>query len=236
MTRTILLNGAHTFYNTAGTGPNATLVHKAVALAPTAPLVYALNPGESDYREFWIHDTGYVFENYPRLQPSTLYQWAIWYTNASFTNGGTFGPFFQFTTVSEAYVTGALTANADNTVGCLVVYWQHPDGSLARDPAENVTTFEPLAAQLQAIHMNDLQPTVKTLIFGTEQMAASYGGLDEVTPLNNKQQVYVPDIMAFPGWYTLGRRHGDHCEPMIPDNMESALLRAILLPALLYSQ
>ena len=68
--------------------------------------------------------------------------------------------------------------NYDAAVQNLIVFWQHPQGRLARDPEENVATFAPLASQLQAIHQNDLQPTVKTLIFGTEQMAASYGGLD----------------------------------------------------------
>ncbi len=136
-------------------------------------------------------------------------------TAANFTSGvtskGFYGPIYSFTTVSEASV-DAVDADAgenyDAAVQNLIVFWQHPQGRLARDPEENVATFAPLASQLQAIHQNDLQPTVKTLIFGTEQMAASYGGLDtggvQAAPLNNIQQVYVPDITQWPGWYTWG--------------------------------
>ena len=184
---------AQGFLNAAGTAPNGALVNKAVNLAPPAPAFYG--SAYPDYREFWIHDTGYVFSGRPRLQPSTQYYWAIWYTPTA--GAGHYGPVYTFTTASEA------VEGFDQTVQSLIVYWQHPQGHLARDPDENVTTFAPLASQLQAIHQNDLQPTVKTLIYGTEQMAASFGGLDGGPP-NLVQQPYVPDIMAFPGWYTWG--------------------------------
>jgi len=328
------------YSGTTTTAPNTALTHKVVDLFPKPPAFYG--SAYPDYREFWIHDATYLFQGYPRLQPSTTYQWRIWYTSttgiplanasiqldlledlpagqtatftiydpagnggkgltvpvtltgeidptiagsfytvvsaaiagqappgsnislitvtdstvagtnspiltltwpvagtagnsvtvtiptasapylattpapvppataANFANGvtskGFYGPIYSFTTVSEAYVNnvdGDASSGYDPAVQSLIVYWQHPQGRLARDPEENVTTFEPLASQLQAIHQNDLEPTVKTLIFGTEQMAASYGGLDTVA-LNNIQQVYVPDITQWPGWYTFG--------------------------------
>jgi hypothetical protein len=122
---------------------------------------------------------------------------------------GFYGPIYTFTTANEALVDavdGDAAGNYDPAVEGLIVFWQHPQGTLARDPEENCSSFWPIAKQLQAIHSNDLQPSVKTLIFGTEEIAASYGGLDsffQAKGQNSTQQVYVPDITQFPGWYEI---------------------------------
>jgi hypothetical protein len=101
----------------------------------------------------------------------------------------------------------------DSEVESLIVFWQSPFGSRARDPIEGRWTFEADAAALQDIHENVHGPSIKTEIASNEMLAASFGGLHNDRPRLSQitpQQVFVPPIPTaaeggWDGWYTWDR-------------------------------
>jgi len=145
-------------------------------------------------REYcWLHDAGYT-----ALRPNTRYEWRISYHGADGTllgwadGNGNAGPGWRFRTIPEIPLYGY---NA--TYECVIVYWESMYGDCARDPEENDYHFQAPANALKQIHENEHSPSISTLVLGTEQIAASYGGVHRD---GTSQQSWPSTITGWPTW------------------------------------
>ncbi|MCD6415625.1 MAG: hypothetical protein J7M08_02875, partial [Planctomycetes bacterium] len=172
-------------------------------------------------REFWHFDP-----NYERLLPGRTYQWRIVYCdgdgNPLYDDASVddikdpgeeyfwadlrddFAAGWEFTTVPEF---SSAKLNESGTEA-LVVYWESMYGTLALDPEEKDYDFKGIAEDLVNIHENIHNPSIQTAMVGSEELTASYGGLNndaanraDCTP----QADWVPEITDFDGWYTMTR-------------------------------
>ena len=90
----------------------------------------------------------------------------------------------------------------------VIVHWESQYGTLARNPEENYYTFLHVAQALETIHENDHDPSVGTVVVGSEELAASYDGLHNDDPERaecSEQAPFVDEITEFAGWYTMTR-------------------------------
>jgi len=179
----------------------------------TARVVKTYDP-TADAGRAWVREFSSLDEGWVRLLPNRNYRWRIVYCDenggplggnpyAWADGGGDFDPGWSFKTVPE------ISYQSSSVTECVVIHWESPFGTNARDPAEKDYTFAGVANALKNIHENVHHPSVETIVLGTEEIAASYGGLHNDYAQRaqcTEQAPLVPEITQFPGWYTLGSR------------------------------
>ncbi len=193
----------------------------------SARVVKTYNPngsGHAKLREFWHFDN-----DYQRLLPDERhYKWRILYCDNDgkplyydangddkraedgsepfiWADGGDDrAAGWEFTTVPEVSDSKLIDADTE----ALVVYHESMYGTGAIDPEEGDYTFRSIAEDLLDIHENVHHPDVQTVIVGTQELTASYGGLnnDRAQRAQCSDQAPWPDeITEFDGWYTMTR-------------------------------
>lgn len=185
---------------------------------------WSIDDYEQDLRRFWIHDPDYV-----RLLPSRSYRYRIsyWRYDADKNlvplfndrdgdeergageefiwadGGGDSSTGWTFTTVPE--LGGGYSSSNTESV---IIYYESQYGDRARSAEEADETFEGTATKLQLTHENNHAPAIETVIAGTQEITASYGGLHYSHAARAEcysQPPYVNEITSFEGWYTTER-------------------------------
>jgi len=179
--------------------------------------------GRAGLREWWYLDSWF------QLLPMRTYRMRVVYCNANGAplknaadtdyqwadGGGDFDTGWEFHTVNEIDWWSYSSPDPES----VVVYWQSMWGTKDRYQTENDTHFKGTADRLAAIHMTNHHPAVNTLVVGTEELAASYGGLHNDHSARascTAQAPWVPAITDWTGWYSIGSRGGRNTQGFPP--------------------
>ncbi len=192
-------------------------------------IVHQFDPEAEEGEPESLREFGPDHDDWERLIPNRLYRFRIAWLDedgeflrwedddpdGTPDNWDQFG--WHFWTVDQVH---AIEAVGDYR--SVVIYYQNPYGNPSRDAWQQGTwTFEDAADDLEDINRNVHFPHVDTRVFGTEQIAATYGGLRNTHDLRADclpQPDLVPEITEFEGWYQVaGAAHPELSDTMHED-------------------